>query len=356
MTPSRPLVLCLLTVSQLAMGACAPSGGDTETEERANVQAVVGAHTAIARIGPFERTVAALGTVAPRPGSFAALGAPGPTRVTKIDVVAGQSVAAGDPLIEFDRGPFDAALRSAQATATVAQNAPDRAVRLSAEGILPRKDVDQAAADLAQAEAALVTAERAQALATLHAPVAGVVTRMSAVLGANVDQSQTLVEVADLRALDVILDLTPDDAAPVRPGERVVFWAGEGARGDSLGTGAVADVGAAVDSATRSVHVRVRVARAGRPLKLGETIFGRVAVGVDPRAVTVPLEALVPDGEGFKVFVVDSGGIAHSRPVTVGGRSETVAQIASGLAGGETVVTYGAYGVADSAKIVPAKP
>ena len=68
------------------------------------------------------------------------------------------------------------------------------------------------------------------------------------------------------------------------------------------------------------------------------------------------LEALVPEGERFRVFVVDSAGIAHAREVTVGGRSETAAEITSGLVGGETVVTYGAYGVSDSARIVPAKP
>jgi RND family efflux transporter MFP subunit len=355
----RAMLLAQLGIAQLAVVAAVsscggPSGGDEETEVRGNVQAVVGAQTAVAAVGPFLRTVSALGVVSPRPGRYAALGAPGPTRVTKIFVVAGQPVRQGDPLIEFDRGPFDAAARSAEAAVTVARGAHDRAVRLAASGILPRKDVDQAAADLAQAEANLLTAQRAQGLATLVAPVSGVVTRMSAVLGANVDQSQSLVEVADTRALDVVLELTPNDAAPVRPGERVVFWAGETARGDSLGTGTVSDVGAAVDSVTRSVHVRVAVGRATRPLKIGETVFGRVAVGTDPRAVTVPIEALVPEGEGFRVFVVDHGGIAHARAVTVGGRSETVAEIASGLAGGETVVTYGAYGVSDSAKIVPA--
>ncbi len=350
--------LCsLLCVSGLVfVVSCAPSGGDTEEEQRANVQAVVGAKTAVATLGPFVRAVSALGAVAPRPGSYADLGAPGPTRVTKIFVVPGQAVRAGDPLVEFDRGPFDAAAASAQAAVTVARNAHDRAVRLSDAGILPRKDVDQAAADLAQAQANLITAQRAQALATLHAPISGAVTRMTAIMGANVDASQPLVEVASLAALDVVLDLTPADAGRVRAGQRAAFWAGAAAAGDSLGTGAVSEVGAAVDSATRSVHVRVRVTRAARPLKIGETVFGRVAVGTDPRAVSVPLEALVPEGEGFRVFVVDRAGIAHARDVTVGARSETAAEIASGLSGGETVVTYGAYGVSDSAKIVPTKP
>ncbi|MGA2383878.1 MAG: efflux RND transporter periplasmic adaptor subunit [Gemmatimonadales bacterium] len=349
--------LFLLAVWQLAsFTACAPSGGDTESEVRSDVQAVVGAKTAVAAVGPFTQFVSALGTVSPRPGSFAALGAPGPTRVARIFVVAGQAVQEGDALIEFDRAPFEAAARSAEAAVNVAQNARDRAVRLAEEGIVPRKDVDQANADLAQAQAALVGAQRAQAQATLHAPVSGVVTRMSAVMGSPADATAPLVEIADLSALDIMLSLTPADAARVHPGQRVAFWAGETAHGDSVGTGSVADVGAALDSATRAVEVRVRVGRTGRPLKIGEAVFGRIAAGVVPRAVTVPVAALVPQGEAFRVFVVDSAGIAHARDVTVGARTETLAEITSGLAGGETVVTYGAYGVSDSARIVPAKP
>ena len=76
---------------------------------------------------------------------------------------------------------------------------------------------------------------------------------------------------------------------------------------------------------------------------------------VHPNAVTVPLEALVPEGEDFKVFVVDAAGTAHERKVSVGGRTDKVAEITEGLTGGERVVTYGAYGVSDSAKVVPAK-
>jgi len=353
----RAWLVSQLAVSQLVFAvACAPSGGDTESESRSDVQAVVGARTAVAAVGPFTRFVSALGVVAPRPGSFAALGAPGPTRVARIFVVPGQAVQQGDALIEFDRAPFEAAARSGEAAVNVAQNARDRAVRLAGEGIVPRKDVDQANADLAQAQAALVSAQRALANATLHAPVSGVVTRMSAVMGSPADATAPLVEIADLSALDVVLSLTPADAAQVHPGQRVAFWAGENARGDSVGTGSVADVGAALDSATRAVEIRVRVARSARPLKIGETVFGRVASGVVPRAVTVPVAALVPQGEGFRVFVVDSAGIAHARDVTVGGRTETLAEITAGLKGGETVVGYGAYGVSDSAKIVPARP
>jgi membrane fusion protein (multidrug efflux system) len=113
----------------------------------------------------------------------------------------------------------------------------------------------------------------------------------------------------------------------------------------------VADVAGAVDSASRSVAVRVRTTAPARPLRVGETVSGRIVVAEHPHAVSVPMEALVPDGEGVKVFVVDSAGIAHARTVRVGARTDRLVEIADGLAVGERVVTDGAYGVEDRARV-----
>ena len=293
-----------------------------------------------------------------RPGHFAELAAPGATRVARIFVAPDQRVALDDTLIEFERAPFDAAAQSATTALDAAQRNYARATRLVEAGILPQKDSDQAASDLAQAQVAAVTARRAQQLATLRAPLAGVVTRMTAVLGASVDPSQALIQIADPGALDVVFNVSPGEAADIQPGDSVVVTAGESGAGDPLGSGTVTGVAAAVDSVTRTVAVRTRVRHAARALRLGESVLGGIVTAVVPRAVTVPVAALVPaaDGEGFQVFVVDSGQVAHVRPVTVGGRSETVAQIASGVRPGEVVVTNGAYGVTDGAKIVPAAP
>jgi hypothetical protein len=125
---------------------------------------------------------------------------------------------------------------------------------------------------------------------------------------------------------------------------------GPTAGGATIGTGMVADVGAAVDSVSHGVPVRVRVTAPSR-LRIGETVTGHITAGERSDAVTVPVAALVPAGDDVTVFVVDSAGIAHARRVTVGGRSATAAEIRSGLAAGERVVTDGAYGVQDSARV-----
>jgi membrane fusion protein, multidrug efflux system len=343
--PPRVLLLALVAA------ACSrhAEGGD------ATPPAVVDAETAVARTQAFPQLVQAIGVVAPRPGRFAALAAPGPTRVSRIFVATGQRVRVGEPLVEFERAPFDAAARSAEASLANAQRAYDRAVRLVQAGILAEKDSEQAAADLAAAQFAAVTAQRSQQLATLRAPLGGVVTKLSAVLGAPVDPSVPLVEVADPTALDAVFNVSPAEAAALKNGDTVTVSA-SGAGGEALGRGVVTAVGAAVDSATRAIPVRARIAHPARALRIGESILGRIVTAVRPNAVVIPVDALVPQSEGYIVFVVDSTSTAHARPVTIGGRTEAVVEVVSGLAAGETVVTHGAYGIADGAKVKKGTP
>ena len=194
-------------------------------------------------------------------------------------------------------------------------------------------------------------ARRAQQLATLRAPLNGVVKRMSAVLGASVDANQPVVEVADPMALDIVFGVSPAEAGRIHAGDTASVTSGEGAGGEALGPGVVTSIGAAVDSTSRAVAVRARLAQPARALRIGESVVGRIVTGMNPHAVVIPVEALVPEGDGYRVYVVDSTGIALARAVTVGGRTESLVEILSGIAPGETVVTTGAYGVQDSARI-----
>jgi RND family efflux transporter MFP subunit len=346
----RPNLLPAVVLGLSLAAACKGKEGDAAAPEK--VQAVVGATVAPATSERFAEMVDAVGSVSPRMGHVWSGAAPAPTRVSNVFVSVGARVNAGDPLVEFEQAPFTAASRSADAALSTSQKAADRALRLADAGVLPRKEAEVAASELAQAQLNAVNARRAHELSTLRSPIAGVVTRMSAVLGASADQSQSVVEVADHSVLDVVLTLSPSDVARVRSGQGVALHAGAEASGKPVANGRVASVGAAVDTASRGVTVRVEVVSGAGELRIGETVFGRISVGEHANAVVVPLESLVPTGEGFKVFVVDEQGIAMSRPVKLGGRSDRGAWVTEGLKAGEKIVTKGAYGVDDSTKVV----
>jgi membrane fusion protein (multidrug efflux system) len=342
----------LVLIFALAI-SCKSKGGGAGGDAEQEAKPVVAAQTIVVTPQPFTETLGAIGTVSPRPGHVAAPSAPAPGRVANVDVAVGQSVQAGQPLIELEQQTFEAARQSADAALAAAEKNAERQERLAKDGIVPPKDAEAARAEAEKARADAMAARRAEQLATIRSPIKGVVTRLSTTLGASVDPSQPLVEVSDPLAVDVLLSVTPTDAARVRPGMRVTLSAGQGAGGEALGFGSVAEIAGTVDTTTRSVEIRVRAPSTRRELRIGETVFGSIAVVTRPHAIVVPSDAVVPEGDGFKVFVVDSGGIAHEQAVKIGSRSASGVEILEGLSSGDRVVTFGAYGMEDSAKVVP---
>ena len=349
-------VLARLALAGMAVFAFGCNKAADAGDDSAAAKPVVVAKTIVVASQSFTETLGAIGNVVARSGHVATLSAPAPARIAQVFVTTGQAVQKYQTLIALDQAPFQAALQSASAALTAAERANERQQRLANEGIVPRKDAEQAAADVAKVRADAEVARRMASLSVLKSPLSGIVTRMAATLGAQADPAQPLVEVSDPTALDVLMSVTPTDAARVRTGAKVTLSAGQSANGEPLGVGAVTDVSGMVDSTTRSVAVRVQAPTTRRPLRIGETIFGAISVASRPAAIVVPLEALVPEGDKFRVFVVDPNGVAHERDVTVGGRTAAAAEITSGLRAGERVVTYGAYGMQDSAKVAPLVP
>lgn len=349
-------ILSRVSVTALVIACAAAACHKAEEAPPEGKQPTVSAKVVVVTPQSFTETLDAIGTVTPRVGHVATLSAPAAGRVGRVLVETGRAVTAGQTLIELDQEPFRASLEAAQVTYDAAQRANERQQRLAREGIAPRKDAEQAAADLARARNELAVARRAESLATIRSPIAGVVTRVATTIGSSVDPSQPLIEIADPATLDIVLSVTPADAARVRRGARTTLTAGQSPSGDTIGVATVVDVARTIDSTTRSVAVRAQVAMTRRALRIGETVFGSIAIATRRAAIVVPNEALVSEGDAYTVFVVDANDVAHARRVTVGNRSATAAVIVEGLKAGERIVTFGAYGMEDGAKVVPLAP
>ena len=332
----------------VVMGACAREADDAKLD----VVATVAATVETVRTESFAGSIDAIGTVAVRPGHFAALGAPGPARVSAVRVAVGDQVRAGAVLVQLDAAPFEVVAQGAAAVLVSATRARERAQRLVDAGIAPRKDLDAATADLAQATAAAASARRLRTLATLRSPIDGIVTRLGATLGATVDGTSSLVEVADVRYAEVVLSVSTAEAVQVTRGAGVLLATGGADRGEAIGRGTVSSVAGAIDSITRTVAVRVTPTTVTRALRIGESVTGSIALAEQPAAILVPATAVVPDGDAFRVFTVDRANRAHARTVVVGARRGGRVVITSGLAAAERVVTDGAYQVDDGTRIV----
>jgi HlyD family secretion protein len=261
-----------------------------------------------------------------------------------------------------------------------AQRAYDNRQTLFAQGALARKLVDDANVTLVQAQSLYETAqqhlgslekvgrveqlkaaqaqvaaakahyESAQAqvsYAEVRSPLTGVVSDRPLNIGEMASSSSAIVSVVDLSRVVARASIPVSQAAVIRVGRPATI-----SNGTVELAGKVTVVSPAVDPNTTTVQVWVEATNTGERLKLGSTVQISIDAEQIPDALVVPASALLPSDEGGeKVMVAGADGLAHERAIKAGIRSGDDVQILSGINAGDRVITQGALGLDDKAKI-----
>lgn len=269
--------------------------------------------------------VVTTGTLKARQASPLAMSVAG--TLERVAVKRGQEVREGALLASLDdaiaaatRRQADAAVAAARAQLALAEDGLARVKRIrEEEGVSEaqlfeaRSRRDLAAAQLAAAEAQAEQAAVLLAKHHLHAPFAGVVTRIPDGVGITVAPGVPVVTLASTRALVLETSLDQREAAGIRAGARVTVSVP--ANGAHTADAVVSVVVPAVDPDTNRVPVEIAVPNAdGRFLA---NAFARAELGTaDERdAWRVPAGALVQRGGGYAVWVAAEDGKAHALPV-----------------------------------------
>ena len=174
-------------------------------------------------------------------------------------------------------------------------------------------------------------------------PVSGVVGFLFLKPGSFIGKQTPLAMITTKGKVELQLDVPARLLLKVKPGMRVYVPLD----GDTL-VGRVSRVSAAVNPMTGAGVVKVSLS--GKRLLSGMVLKAFVATAEAPGALLVPPEAVVEEGGKAWVFVV-KGGVAHKVPVEVGLRSRAWVQVKGELQEGDSVVTVGAKGLEDGAKV-----
>lgn len=328
-----------------------------------------------ARSGAAVDRVTLRGVVAVPPERDAMVAPQVPGRLVTVKVHEGDRVNAGDLLAVVDdpslaAGTAEAAAAAAAARANLdnATAALARAQRLFDQGIASRREVEDAtarraaaAADSAAATARDKLAVRQRDRARVKSPIDGVVVRLLRRPGELVDGTPAtpIVEIADPVTLELRADVPAADLVRVEDGAKGQLRLG--AMPDQPLGAKVVFVSPAVDPTTSLGVVRAAIeVPQGVHLKLGLTGNLVLEVGRRRDAVLVPASAIRRSSEGEQELVVcgheDGAQVAEVRRVEVAGHTGDDAEIASGLAAGEQVVTRHVLGLEDGDPIEPIAP
>ena len=293
--------------------------------------------------------------------------------VKEVCFTEGAMLKKGDALYRIDPVKYEAAVASAkaqvaqaEANADYANKSFDRATALFEKKVASADDLDSATSKKAAAEAALdaaraalVTAEDNLAHCTIVAPVDGKVGLNAATVGNYVTTaSGALCTIVRQDPVRVVFAPGSRDYLSVFGGEKglrelfaVRLRLADGSAYDA--DGEVEFVGNAVNASTDTMPVYARFANPNGVLVPGATVKVEVQAKDPKRYVSLPLTAVVHDGDAAYVWMVGENNLPVRRDVVPGPSSATYQTILSGLEEGEEVIVRGTHKIMQGVPVEP---
>jgi cobalt-zinc-cadmium efflux system membrane fusion protein len=285
-------------------------------------------------------------------------------RVTRVIAGLGDTVKAGAPLATLEATEFVQAqndLRTAAAEVKLARiNETRKHALYDAKGG-SLQDWQQAQADLTTAEtalnsvrnrlsilgkspadiAALERAEIIDPVATMTAPIAGVVVDRQVGPGQFLQSGSAtpVFTIADPSSVWLLANVRETDAGLVKVGQsvevRVLAYPKRAFKAR------VTYVAALVDSVTHRLPVRAEIDNHDGALKPEMFASFRILTSDASQSPAIPAGAVIYEGSGAHVWVLREDGLLELRAIQTGRSSDALIEILDGLKAGERVVTKG---------------
>jgi cobalt-zinc-cadmium efflux system membrane fusion protein len=359
----------LLGILALMLGGCGHGGGseDVEPATAGADQAIVISEsqaTALAiQTRPVVRerlrfTLPVPGIVLPAPGHELVISAPVDGRITRLFVREGDHVAAGDPLVEIESltiGNLVADYIQAQADAVYMTQQFARLEKLQDKGVGSLRELERVRAESQRADASL-SAARSRLIAigfttdhierwspaapidprlTIRAGIGGIVSTAYVVLGEAVDVHERILVLIDPSQVMVRAFLSPQDLELVQTDGDLTLFRDE--TGEGALTGKIATINPTLDATNRAATVNGIFATEDNWPVPGQNLRVQVGAVTATPVLSVPLSAVVFEGESAVVFVQLAPRRYDMRRIEIARMTGTDVVVTAGLVEGEEV-------------------
>lgn len=290
-------------------------------------------------------------------------------RVAEVYADLGQMVEPNQLLAVLhsgDLGLAQSAYLKARARRHVAEQAYQRAQFLFKEKVIGQAEAQRREGEMisirAEAQEAreglrllgmddkqIRTLERTQTIRSqvpIVAPFAGRVIARNLTKGEVVETTQKMFVVADLSTVWVMGNVSEKDISYMHRATAVPNQSVEvhvAAYPDEVFQGIVSYVGDVLDSATRTMQVRLILENSTGRLKPEMFATIRVSSEPAPDVLVVPEAAVQHDRDRSFVFVQQETGVFEARTIRLGDKNGTFAEVLEGVREGEAVVREGAF-------------
>lgn len=256
-------------------------------------------------------------------------------KVVGIYFTEGARVKKGDLLAKINDKPLQAQLLRLQAQRKLTEEREFRQRQLLDRDAISRESYDQVATELQVVEADILLVQARISETELRAPFDGIVGLRLISEGAFATTQTKIVRLVKISPLKIEFSIPERYAGEVSPGFPINFVI-DGIQQSF--TARVYAVDPKVDVNTRTIVARALYPNLNEELKPGRFASVRALLSQIDNTVAIPTEAVIPEMDGEKVFVIRKGRAEQVR-VTTGLRTESLIQIRSGLEFGDTLLT-----------------
>ncbi|QGM96768.1 efflux RND transporter periplasmic adaptor subunit [Methylocystis parvus] len=289
--------------------------------------------------------------------------------IVKVNFREGQSVRAGDLLVQLDPRPYQAAL--AQANATLARDEAnlanaradlDRYAKLVRGAFISKQQFANQQATVSAGQATVDVDKAAVDAARLNVEYCSIASPIDGVVGirqvdiGNLIQpnAQTLVVVTQLQPIYVVFTLPEADIHRIREAmqlRKLPVIAFNSTDERQISTGVLELIDNQVDQSTGTVKLKATFSNSNLSLWPGQFVNAHLVVETEPNAVVVPSVAVQTGPQGPFVYVVRFNDTVEVRRVVVAQTEHNQSALRSGVQAGERVVVAGQLNLAPDAKV-----
>jgi len=296
-------------------------------------------------------------------------------QIVKVDFKEGQDVKEGEPLLQIDPRPFQAALEQAQANKQKdeaqlvgAQLDLDRYEKLIGSGWQTRQSYDQQKATVGQLQASIKGDEAQINTAKLNLSYSDIRSPIDGRLGAKLVDKGNLVHANDNAPLVTITEVKPifvsftlpqetlDDVRENHKGSPLVVYAYSGNGKKQLAEGKLTLIDNSIHQSTGTVHLKARFDNDDERLWPGQFVSLRVVLSTRREVATVPAQTVQNGPNGYYAYVIKPDDTVERRAVDIASIQDGIAVVTKGLSPGEQIVVDGQYRLTEGVRVKPRAP
>jgi membrane fusion protein (multidrug efflux system) len=258
--------------------------------------------------------------------------------VERVAFKEGEFVRRGTPLVYLNDDELSAQYQRLEYSKKLFESQENRQKQLLEREAISQEEYDISLNQFNTNLSDLKLVEAQLRKTVIRAPFDGVLGLRQISEGSVIGTADVIANVVSLDPIKIQFSIPERYANEVEVGSKIFFSSEEG--GTEV-QGVVYAFEPTIDPATRTLQLR-----AESPNKEGRFLPGmfvriRYILGTKENAFMVPSEAIIPELNGYKVFVVNNENKIEEKKIAIGTRTDKMVEIVDGVNEGDLVLTTG---------------